>query len=388
MQRAEQAILIQDLPPLPLGAALVSGSLLGGLLVTAIWAQAHRQFLRLQQPALSVTVPRRLNLEHASESEPMLTRVSPLLSGQPNAETTDYSLAAPTAVVLKPVLVSSSAPFEQRKQQLWQRLRAETAWLLQLIERTPLLIWGPQRSGKSTLAKVIAILRKLFVGHAIEVADPQAHRNRWPGCFVVYGSNRNYAAIGDRLMAYYARIAQQQASPTTSIWDEFTSYEGWVDGDYKPYACGFVKSVLSESQAANEFAILLAHGRTQGYLGGSKGTKEAREKGLVEIEAIPEFTDTGRAYPSGRYILANFHKDEMNRVQDYPVLLPDWLQIETLLKGFPELDFSEASSSKDPDPNNPQAWQRFVDEASPDQINNLIAKSWFIKRTFRKAPCQ
>lgn len=378
MQTTGQAIQTYELPPLPLGVAVASGGLLGALLVAVIWAKAlqvranHRPQASRQSGAL-----KRLNLSLSEEIKNPVPfesvhwpAVPPAAGeGDLNAQVTSGS------VVLKPTgAIAITGSLEQRKHQLWQRLRAEAPWLLQLIERTPLLIWGPQRSGKSTLAKVIAILRTLFVGHAIEVADPQAQRNRWPGCFVVHGAHRNYAAIGDRLIAYYARIARQQTTPTTSIWDEFTSYEGWVDGEYKPYAAGFVKSVLSESQAANEFAILLAHGRTQGYLGGSKGTKEAREKGLVEIEAIPAFTDTGKAYPSGRYIIANFRQDEMNRLQDKPVTLPVWLSGEALLTALPELDRQETAASEEPDPDNLQAWQRFIDEASPEQIDKLIAR--------------
>ena len=375
-----QASYQYQLPPLPLGGAVVAGGLVGVVLVAAIWAKAQTDMnQRKQQAEWAKKRSKGLNLDHAGAIANIGARtdrgVSPPLHSELSGT---YSNQAPGAVAvqaLAPVAAMADTPFELRKERFWGRLKAEAPWLLQLIERTPLLIWGPQQAGKSSLAKLIAILRKLFVGHSIEVADPQAHRNLWPGCFVVYGSNRDYAAIGNRLVAYYQRIARQQSTPTTSIWDEFTSYESWVDGDFKPYAEGFVKSVLSESQAANEFAILLAHGRTQGYLGGSKGTKEAREKGLVEIEAIPERTDTGKAYPSGRYVIANFRKDEMSRVQDEPVCLAAWLRVETLLELFPELDIHEVDSRQEPDLKDAQAWQRFVDEASPEQIDNLIAKN-------------
>lgn len=375
----------------PVAPAFFSGLVLGVMVVGAVFTLHGRHREHLQTAGRTLSQRRGLNLSGTGTADAMpQAQPGPArqVAGEesfPQAEQAGNAVAPisqatemmprPAGRALEPAiqpLVAATAPYEHRKQTLWQAMRRDAPWLLQLLERTPVLIWGPQQSGKSTLSKVIAMIRKLFLGHKIVVSDPQASRNIWPGCFTVVGDDRNFREVGLALQRYYGRIANQQPVPTTSLWDEFTSYEGWVPETFKGYAEGFVKSVLAESQAGNEFPILLSHGRTSGYLGGSKGTKETRAKGLVEIEAIPAYTETGRAYGSGRYTL-----DVLSPGPDEPrtmeVHLPNWLRGEALMQMFPELETKECDFTPT-DLNNPQAYQRFVDEANPEDIDQLIAE--------------
>ncbi|MEA5468622.1 hypothetical protein [Spirulina sp. 06S082] len=50
-----------------------------------------------------------------------------------------------------------------RLQALWDFLLTQHPWLIQLLEATPVIIWGEQRSGKSTLADCVAFFGALNV---------------------------------------------------------------------------------------------------------------------------------------------------------------------------------------------------------------------------------
>lgn len=385
-------VYTDTLPPIPVAPAFMSGIVIGVACAGAIWSTHARHKKQQGQRGQQIKHKHGLNLDisdpvDTETPEPPLQPQSRLSAGasapMPELESQAQGLASAQGAVglaaetsqAKPPLKSLMAadrPFEERKQALWHQTRLQAPWLLQLLERTPILIWGPQQSGKSSLSKIIAVARKLFLGHKIEVADPQASRNIWPGCFRVYGHDRNFHDVGLRLQAYYQRIARQQPVPTTSLWDEFTSYGEWVPEGFTDYANGFLKSVLAESQAGNEFPILLSHGRTSGYLGGSKGTKESRDKGLVEIEAIPAHTETGRTYASGTYKLDALEPMETGQ-KSVVVELPPWLRFEALIQMFPELETME-QVYEEPDLDNDQAYQRFISEASDAEIDELIRR--------------
>lgn len=236
-------------------------------------------------------------------------------------------------------LPTSHWDFEQRRLQLFQYLASsKTAWILQLLEATPLFIWGEQRSGKSELAQIVALLRMIFLFHTIEICDPHGHINEWLPCFPIYGGDFDYDAIDERLVAYKERLkgALNGKQPITSIWDEFTQYAEHCTCQ-KSKEFDFFKSVASESQKKEEFPILISHGRTSTAKGGTTGTDEMFENGFIQIHLLAQRTPTGRAVPSGKGFLKGLTKDANGRPEQFAIALPSWLRAAALYQYFPEI---------------------------------------------------
>ncbi|MBD2580150.1 hypothetical protein [Oscillatoria sp. FACHB-1406] len=230
--------------------------------------------------------------------------------------------------------------FEQRRAHLFQSLaNSPQAWILQLLEATPVLIWGEQQSGKTELAQIIALLRMVFLFHAVEVADPHGHINEWLPCFPVFGSEFDYDAIDARLVAYRERLksSPHAKQPITTIWDEFTQYaENCTCQKTKEF--DFIKSIIAESQKKDEFPIAISHGRTQTAKGGTTGTDEMFENGFIQIHLLAQRNATGRAMPSGRGFLKGLTKDANGKPEQIAIALPSWLRAAALYQYFPEIN--------------------------------------------------
>ncbi|MGD2181083.1 hypothetical protein [Lusitaniella coriacea] len=233
---------------------------------------------------------------------------------------------------------SSHQSFQERRQQLFDKLvQSPQSWILQLLEATPLLIWGEQQSGKSQLAQFIALLRAIFIDHNLEANDPQGHINHWSICFSLYGSSFNYAAIDRRIQAYYQRLTQTPPCPTTSIWDDCTHYIQHCPSQ-KIGDLNFIKSVASESQKKAEFPILISQGRPQTALGESWEIQEMLENHFIQIRLSTQRSATGKAEPAGRGWLKGLINDSQGKPEELEIEIPRWMQASYLLDLFPELE--------------------------------------------------
>ncbi|MBE9117213.1 hypothetical protein IQ249_15035 [Lusitaniella coriacea LEGE 07157] len=273
---------------------------------------------------------------------------------------------------------SGSGDFEQRRLQLFQYLaNSPSAWILQLLEATPVLIWGEQQSGKTELAQIIALLRMLFLFHSVEVSDPHEHLNSWLPCFSVFGSDFDYEAIDARLVAYRKRLKSNpyQKQPITTIWDEFTQYEENCTCQ-KTKEFDFIKSVTAESQKTDEFPILISHGRTKTAKGGTTGTDEMFENGCIQIHLLAQRSVTGRAIPSGKGFLKGLSKDANGKPEQFSIEIPAWLRAMALYQYFPEIHQSpfptspEQHYSTPPYSTAPASSSRYADLAV--QLDNLM----------------
>jgi hypothetical protein len=254
---------------------------------------------------------------------------------------------------LHPEPTTQADNFEQRRAQLYNYLsNSPGAWLLQLLEATPILIWGEQRSGKTELAQIIALLRKIFFFHCVEINDPHAHINSWLPCFPVFGGEFDYDAIDSRLIAYQKRLKTgiEEKKPITTIWDEFTQYAENCTCQ-KTQQFDFIKSIAAESQKKEEYPILISHGRTSTAKGGTTGTSEMFENGFIQIHLLAQRSPTGRAMPSGKGFLKGLSKDANGRPQQIAVSLPPWLRAISLYRYFPEIHpIARARASEPPLP--------------------------------------
>ncbi|NJK37253.1 MAG: hypothetical protein HC835_08660 [Oscillatoriales cyanobacterium RM2_1_1] len=242
---------------------------------------------------------------------------------------------------------------DERVQELWEKLNAPGCeWLMQLLLTKPLLIWGEQCSGKTSFASFLALLRVIFFGHTVSVADPHAHQNTWPQVFEMYGAEYNYNAINSRLVAYYQRLKAANLAHT-SIWDEVTQYQESCD----PALAGrFLKSILSDVRKPPEFPILLSHGNTLSTLGGGRGgIKKMQSRGLVEVNLRAVRDRLGNLKPALRGTVTGLDLDEKGDPTQYPISLESWMQPKYLLGLFPELVQGGFVTDNDPETDYPVA---------------------------------
>lgn len=225
--------------------------------------------------------------------------------------------------------------FEGRKQQLWELIQSESPWLGKLLKRKPLLVVGPQGSGKTTFVKFLALLRSLLLGHQIKVSDPHAHNNDWFDAWEVVGSQYDYEAIDKALKDYFKRLKTSKV-PTTSIWDEVTNY---ADNCRSDESDRFLKSVLADCRKSEDYPVLLSHGETLGSLGGGKGgASKMKTEGLTTLKLLRKSDSMGVDRPAFKGYLSGLDYAEDGKPISYSVdLNPSWMNPEYLVNLFPEL---------------------------------------------------
>jgi hypothetical protein len=273
-----------------------------------------------------------------SESVSFLPRgfLPPSSEAQDNVEPRfQWPVRVATETVMQPLTQPQASSFQQRQQQLFEKLaHSPQAWVLQLIEATPVLIWGEPRSGKSELAQFIALLRILFVKHEVEVNDPQGHINPWANCFPLYGSNFNYTAIERRLKAYQERLTQTPQFPITTIWEDYPQYIHYCPSQ-QTGAFNFVKSVATEAHKREEFALLIAQDKPQTT---PEETRALLENYFIQIHLFAQRSSTGRVIPAGRGFLKGLTRDRHGTPEEVEISMPQWMQAHYLLEMFPELE--------------------------------------------------
>ena len=232
-------------------------------------------------------------------------------------------------------LQATDNSFDGRKQQLWELIQSESPWLGKLLKRKPLLVVGPQGSGKTTFVKFLAMLRSLLLGHQIKVSDPHAHNNSWFDSWEVVGSQYDYKQIDRALKDYFNRLKSSTVE-TTSIWDEVTNY---ADNCKSEHSEKFLKSVLADCRKSNEFPILLSHGETLNSLGGGKGgASKMKVEGLTTLKLLRKSDSMGVDTPAFKGYLSGVEYAEDGKPISYSVELnPDWMNPDYLLNLFPEL---------------------------------------------------
>lgn len=211
--------------------------------------------------------------------------------------------------------------------------KLEAAGLKQLLLAKPILFWGESGSGKSEMAKFIAMLRILLFNHTIKVADPQAHDNNWFD-WEVLGHNYNYSEINKALQGYYNRLKGDVAKPVTSINDEVTAWGGNCD---PKLIDGFLVSVCKDVRKRPEFPILIAHSKILSALGAKKGAT-MRDDGMVIVHVRSTRNNLGEIVPLYKGTIDGLQKDDSgDNVTIHFNIDPSWMNAKWLLQEFPQL---------------------------------------------------
>lgn len=238
-------------------------------------------------------------------------------------------------VIESPAAVEPSTPktFEERKIRLIEVLeehRLTPVW--ELRNATPIRFTGWQRSGKSTKAQTLALLRQIDdLSHPVTVCTP--HRltpgdRPWSSSFSVSGMGNAWAEIQTTIDRLMQRLDAGNTAPHTTILDEFSGYAGKVGGD--GYLQELMLSAVREMAKHNEFLILIAHGDTAAMNGGIKGLSAAMWGNFVTVQCNRRLQD-GKPMPSPQTTIhgGGFPEVSLN--------WPEWFCPEWLLENFPEL---------------------------------------------------
>ena len=187
---------------------------------------------------------------------------------------------------------------------LLTRLRAECPALLLLVKAPPIRLVGLQRTGKSTFAQRLALLRMVLLpGHTAAWATP--HReldNPVPNVLNPVGYTatgaKDYGAIESLWVSTQERIDQGESLNQTVVWDEFGGYDQFSDQDLLR---GNLRSMLREATKHSYHPILIAHGDQASFYPGVKDIHTTVRNSTVKVETIGEpCDDFGTMAPTGR----------------------------------------------------------------------------------------
>jgi hypothetical protein len=221
---------------------------------------------------------------------------------------------------------------DRSKRELINRLKDECPALLRLVKSHPARFVGQQRTGKSTAAKLLALLRMVLLeGHEVIASTPHYEpANPYPDVFKVAGitpdGRRDYPAIRREWNALAGRVEACKINSVTTIWDEFGLQDKVMDEDE-------IKSVLTsclrETMKFGEYPIFIVHGETAAFLPGSKGLVTVFLNGTVRVETIGELIEGSDGLetirPTGK-----FHVTYLDGSTDSGKI-PDWLTESYLL---------------------------------------------------------
>jgi hypothetical protein len=242
--------------------------------------------------------------------------------------------AAPAAPVVAPTMLrrQSDDALPHDRDSLLARLKTDCPALVNLLKAPPIRLVGVQRSGKTTLAKIIALLRLVILpDHQVIASTPHAEsENSYPDVFTVVGvkdGKRDFAATNRQWAAMHNRIFTNTRSPgNTTIWDEFGLLDAAIDPDD---ILSVVKTTLREATKHGEYPMFIVHGETLNFLPGVTGIREPFLKSTMRVEAIGAMVegDDGIPYvqPTGRFTVTNMDGTSSNGI------LPNWLTEAFLL---------------------------------------------------------
>lgn len=223
--------------------------------------------------------------------------------------------------------------FEERKARLIEVLEEhQLTPLWELRNATPIRFTGWQRSGKSTKAQTLALLRQIDDrSHPVTVCSP--HRvtpgdKAWSSSFTTTGAGNQWEEIKAVIDQLVTRLGKGDTTPTTTILDEFSGYAGKVGTD--GYIQELMLSAVREMSKHNELLILIAHGDTMAMNGNIKGLSAALWGNFVTVGCNRILID-GKPYPSPKVTIAG------GGFPEYSLSWPEWFTPEWLLENFPEL---------------------------------------------------
>ena len=211
---------------------------------------------------------------------------------------------------------------------LHDRLRSECPEILKLVKAPPIRLVGHQRTGKSSFARKLALLRVILLpGHAAWWATPHREAdNPVPAELNPVGfseSGKDFASIERLWKGTQMGIDRGNQLNQTTVWDEFGSYDQFSNPET---LSGSLRSLLREATKHGYFPILIAHGDQASFYPGIAGIFKTLTQGTVKVESIgAPANDFGEMKPTGRFKVTQLD----GQTSEFQV--PGWLTEEYLL---------------------------------------------------------
>lgn len=229
-------------------------------------------------------------------------------------------------VATSPVEIEVQSALEDwtPREKLLHKLESEAPWLLRVM-RSPLVFVGAQRSGKSSAAQAIALIRKVLFDDDLEWVHPQAAVDgpEISQEFELFGGKQDWSEVSARLKEFCLNLNPKQK---TTILDELASWPGKsrIDEETATQAWSVVVSCATKHK---QYPILLTHGTTNIFRGGVKGYSKEID-GLPTITIAPAFNTMGEPTFNPEWQLSN--------IPDVPetVTRPNWLRPEFIIDEF------------------------------------------------------
>jgi hypothetical protein len=224
------------------------------------------------------------------------------------------------------------------RDELIARLKQDCPVMLNLVKSHPIRAVGVQRSGKTTLVKLVALLRVILMeNHEVIASTPHYEpENPYPNVFRVVGwdektQSRDYNGIRKAWQQMQDDVAKGGDANITYIWDEFGLQDQAIPTtpDDDPIKDA-VKSCLRETMKFGIYPIFIIHGETAEFLPGSKGLVTVFKGSTARLEAIGEpITGTDglpTIKPTGRFKFTGLDGLESSGE------IPAWLNEKYLLE--------------------------------------------------------
>ncbi|NEP56844.1 MAG: hypothetical protein F6K31_07430 [Symploca sp. SIO2G7] len=296
-----------------------------------LWQFSADRAARAKQ--LSMMSPQEIALfqEQARQQAMLEAQSINQATGQPTAALPHGNPGTVDEVTSPSDKISSGLPTSPKE--LIEALRRECLGLYKLIKSHPVRVVGVQRTGKTTLARKLALIRLICIpGHSVVAVTPHKEEgNSYPSIFRIVGLKgsgaRDNAAIANQWMDFYQSIQDSQSTNRTTIWDEYGCYGEAIEEEKLELVVG---STLRESMKFEAYPVFIAHGETARFLPGGKGVIRAFLDGTVRVEAIGEpiiNSEDGleEMKPTGKFKVTLL---DGTTIEDK---IPEWLTDELLL---------------------------------------------------------
>jgi hypothetical protein len=249
-----------------------------------------------------------INPEDKTDVKLPIQRLEQLLTAWglvPTVETTatphqGEELASPNPA---PQVATTTASYPGREE-LIAKLKQEAPELLRLVKAPPIRLVGLQRTGKSTFAQRLTLLRMVLLpGHTAAWATPHREADNPvpailnPTGYTATGA-KDYPSIEALWVNTQDRIDQGEQVNMTVVWDEFGGYDAFENGELLR---GSLRSLLREATKHGYHPILIAHGDQSAFYPGVANILTTVRNSTVKVETIGQPADDfGTMAPTGK----------------------------------------------------------------------------------------
>lgn len=278
--------------------------------------QANQEALEVEAHRVAVALEKQQAQAH--QAQPVSVETPVLEAAVANSSPVDSHKAD------KPALPTNAG-------ELMNRLASECPELLKLIRRPPIRLVGKQRTGKTTLAKIIVMLRVICDGHKLAWATPHREAdNPIPAQFNPIGTTedggKNFPQIESLWKTIQVEIDRGKQLDLSVVWDEFGSYN-FTDEQLLGKS---LRSMLREASKHRYFPILIAHGDQASFYPGVTGILGTLKDSTIKVETIGEVANAfGEMKPTGAAVVTDLDGSETR------FTIPKWLTEKYLTTLFP-----------------------------------------------------